>query len=365
MTSQARNHRNPRDRRRRRPTERLDDAKAAQILAEIGSSFARLGAPIELEAKGKNSVDVGEVQHHRGVWYLVVSVEKPYYLSADDAEDFDMFSRGGGWGTPYELREITEPKAEREAREAKEAATRAQADLIISQVTDARAKVEELLPLGIRPLTGAEDDLVWASIHKWEKTRDGRPVLKAEKIAENPAPGKLGDAVTSLVRAALGEMWERLPAMPGNDPGYLGWSAIYRVGDRIVVYFAQTGYDSGGPTIQGISILAEDAELMADQASRRAIKGYRFDPDLYALMIELDAKGKLSKYGSYFGGTPSPCYDLPEAERACTKGAYANEYNHTAAEIRADLVERFRGMDDPDDALAILGRDDSVTEIRA
>ena len=155
------------------------------------------------------------------------------------------------------------------------------------------------------------------------------------------------------------------PAMPGNDPGYLGWSAIYRVGDRIVVYFAQTGYDSGGPTIQGISILAEDAELMADQASRRAIKGYRFDPDLYALMIELDAKGKLSKYGSYFGGTPSPCYDLPEAERACTKGAYANEYNHTAAEIRADLVERFRGMDDPDDALAILGRDDSVTEIRA
>jgi hypothetical protein len=328
----------------------------------------QLGAPLTQEAGGKYSATLGEIQQDHGRWYIVTAIHKPYYMSAEDADDMDMFDRGGGWATPFEMREITEPKAEREAREAKEAATRDQAAQIIAQVTEARAKVAELLPLGIRPLTSAEFDLAWASIHKWEKTRDGRPVEKAEKIAANPVPEELGDAVAGLVRAALGNMWGRLPAMPGNTEGALGWQAIYQVGDRLVVYFVQTGYDSGGPTLQGISVLPEDADLLADQANRRGIRGYRFEANLYATMVALDAEGKLSKYGkgSYFGGTPSLCRDLPEAERACTKGAYSRFDNQTAAEVRADLAERFRGMDDPRaaEAMAILEAEGSISEIR-
>ena len=81
-----------------------------------------LGAPVKREAGGKNSVHVGDIEHTKTAWYIIISVDKPYYMSAEDAEDCDMFDRGGGWATPYEMREISEPPAEREKREATQAA---------------------------------------------------------------------------------------------------------------------------------------------------------------------------------------------------------------------------------------------------
>ncbi len=104
----------------------------------------QLGAPLKREAQGKNSIHAGAIEHTKSGWYIVISVDKPYYLSAEAAEDFDMFSRGGGWGTPYEMREITEPVKEREKREAKER-EKAAAEQAKNQVrSDFDAKFAEL-----------------------------------------------------------------------------------------------------------------------------------------------------------------------------------------------------------------------------
>jgi hypothetical protein len=308
-----------------------------------------LGAPLKIEIPGKGGVEVGDVRPHHGRWYMVISVDRPYYISAEEAEDMDLFGRGGGWTTPYEVREITEPREAREEREAQEAADRATAERLIGLLRTARERAVELLPLGIRPLTRAEHDLMWASINGWKQTRDGRPVLAAESVLDNPRPeDKLSEPVAADVRAALGGNWDRLPAMDGNPDGVLGWSHIYRVGERFVVEYCDCTPDGPGATLQGISVAAEDAPLMADMARRKAIQGYRFHPDLYAAIT----RGNPS---------PSPCYDVPEAERACTRGAYGRERNQTAAELREELVRQFQG----DDAvLAILAREDSVTEIR-
>jgi len=324
------------------------------MYAPLDKWAREMGAPLGRELKGKDSVHVGEIHPGKdGIWYIVVSVDKPYYMSAEAAEDMDMFDRGGGWATPYSVRQITEPVAEREKREAKARADREKADAIIAKLTAARDAAAALLPLGIRHLTSAE----YAEIQQAIREK------RAELLAENAKTEKLSPGVEKLVAAA--KISERLPAMPGNENGYLAWEHIYRVGDRLVVDYCDTSYDGAGWMLQGIGVLPEDGALLADHASRAAIKGYRFDPALYAAMVAADAEGKLSKYGrgTYFGGTPAPCYDLPEGERACTKGAFAHERNQTAAEVRAELAQRFEAMANAE-VVAILSREDSITEIR-
>ena len=324
------------------------------MYAPLDKWTRELGAPLCREAGGKNSVQIGDIEQLKSGWYIVTAVDKPYYLSAQDAEDLDMFQRGGGWGTPYEIREITEPLAEREKREAQERADREQADAIVAAYQTARAQALALLPLGIRPMVGEEYHTMTEAIRS----------QAAQVVAQNyRSDEQLRPAVSKLVAAKIGNMADRLPAMPGNKDGYLGWEKIYRVGERLAVDYCDRSYDGSGWQLQGISVLPEDAQLLDDMSARRAIKGYRFDPALYAAMVKADAEGTLSEYGrgSYFGGTPSPCYDLPANQRACTKGAYGREHNHTAAEVRADLIRRFAGNDA---VLSILAREDSVTEIR-
>jgi hypothetical protein len=97
---------------------------------------------------------------------------------------------------------------------------------------------ELLLPLGIRPLTREEYHLAWTSI--WH--RDAVPVLR------NFRPKDLSEPVAAAVRASLGDNWDRLPAMPGNPNGYLGWDCIYRVGERWIVTYC------GCTMLQGISV---------------------------------------------------------------------------------------------------------------
>lgn len=80
----------------------------------------RLGAPDSLERNGKNSVRLGEIfRRSDGSAWLVTAVDKSYYLSDDDAEELDMFDRGGGWATPFECREVSRSAAEREKDAAK------------------------------------------------------------------------------------------------------------------------------------------------------------------------------------------------------------------------------------------------------
>jgi hypothetical protein len=206
-----------------------------------------------------------------------------------------------------------------------------------------------LLPQGIRPATREEYDAAWAQInqacgHNWN-------VQPAELVLRRDVKGDY-----------------RLPAITGNEGGYLGYTDIYQVqfasGPRLVVWCGSVSGDMG-PSIQGVEITDADADLLLDLANRSAIKAYRFDPTLYAAMVAADEAGKLSKYGrgGYFGGTPRTCYDLPEAERPNTKSAYSRHDNHTSAEIRADLTERFRAVDNAE-IVAILEREDSVKEIR-
>ena len=303
--------------------------------------YAReMGAPLSREASGKNSVRVGELLQHQGHWYVVTATEKPYYLSAADAEDFDMFDRGGGWGTPYQMREITEPAKAKEAREAKERADREQAEAAIAAHAAARAKAAEVLPLGTRPATSTE----YADVMK--AIRDNT----AELIAEYSPAEKPSDGARKLIAAAKLER--------------VGWTRLYRVGNRIALWGYDGSYDGIGAYLNGIQVLPEDTALIEDQKHRASIRGYRFQPELYAAMVAADAAGTLDKYGrgSYFGGSPSPCYHLPEAERANTKAAYSAERNHTASEIRADLTERFQKLGNAA-VLAILQAEDSVVEI--
>jgi hypothetical protein len=104
----------------------------------------------------------------------------------------------------------------------------------------ARERAAELLPVGIRPLTSEEYHLAWESIWK----QDAEPVLRNFRP---PEPEKLPEPVAAAVRAALGDSWDRLPVMPGNPHGYLGWDYIYRVGERLVVTYC------GCTMLQGIS----------------------------------------------------------------------------------------------------------------
>lgn len=308
-----------------------------------------------------------------------------HYVSQDEADDFDLIGLDGSfsahWSVQYCYRLATDEEAatvkaaeaekQRQAEEAERAA-REQSAQIAAQLTAVHEQVIGLFPLGIRTLTREEHEGAWAAImsaqgYKWEKDHLGREVTPAELVLSNVEIDKshtLGKAIVS----ALGQNWGRLPAMPGNEQGTYGWTRIYRWRDRQIAYFENRDYDSGGPSLQGISVTPEDASLIADMAQRSAIKGYRFHPDLYAAMVALDADGKLSEYGrwSYFGGTPSPCYDLPESERACTMGAYGHNNNRTSGEMRAELIERFKKIEDPRAVAArpILTDPNSVTEIR-
>lgn len=310
----------------------------------------QLGAPVKREMGGKNSVSVGELRHTKSGWHIVISVDKPYYLSAQDAEDFDMFDRGGGWGTPFEMREITEPVKEREKREAKEREQSEKAEALIAAFHAVQAKAIELLPLGIRPLTSEEYGRMDEAIYKQQ----------AEVVAENVEFDRIKAekrVVQLLAEAFPGQMYERLPVMPGNDGGYLGWYRLHRIGDRIVIRH-WTGSSSA---LQGIGVvLPDDAVLIADQQNRAAIHGYRFDERLYEIMVQLDKDGRLSKYGKYawFGGTATP--ELGPA----TMGAYSRERNRTAQEMHAELTQRFAELTDQAEALEILAHEDSITEIR-
>lgn len=134
----------------------------------------QLGAPLKMERHGKNSVHVGDIERTESGWYIVTAVDKPYYLSAEDAEDFDMFSRGGGWGTPYEIREITEPPAEREKREAKEREKLAAENAKKQARADFDAKFAELTAGLVR--VGLDWDLV---------AGDGRPYVASWRDGNN------------------------------------------------------------------------------------------------------------------------------------------------------------------------------------
>lgn len=310
----------------------------------------QLGAPMKCEAQGKNSVKIGDVKHTKSGWFLVISVDKPYYMSDEDAEEMDMFSRGGGWGTPYEMREITEPVAEREKRKAKEAADRNQADQAIAAIQALRAEVTTLFPLGIRRMRTDEN----------EKIRQLIQSGKAEIVATNISV-PTDRVVLKLIDAAVTDGL-RLPPMPGNEQGFLGWTKIYRVADRLVVEYVDTSYDGYGWMLQGISVLPEDTALLADQENRKKITGYRFDSELFQILADLDKEGKLSEYGryAYFGGTPC------QVHGPNTQGAYSHENNQTAQELRRDLQQRFAKLKDQCAAIAlrILEREDSVVELR-
>jgi hypothetical protein len=110
----------------------------------------QLGAPVKREMSGKHTVAVGDIEHVPGAsgWYIVISVDKPYFLSAEDAEDFDLFERGGGWGTPYELREISAPtkgaEAEAEAKYLAKKAARAALDGFEKRVRELGPSLENL-----------------------------------------------------------------------------------------------------------------------------------------------------------------------------------------------------------------------------
>lgn len=68
----------------------------------------------------------------------------------------------------------------------------------------------------------------------------------------------------------------------------------------------------------------KDAELIVDTQRRRAIKGYRYDEQLFAALAELELAGALSVgYASWFGGT----HGLHNPT-----GAFAGPRNATAAE---------------------------------
>lgn len=102
-----------------------------------------LGAPVAMEHPTKGGIEPGKVLSHNSLWWIVTRVDKPYYMSADDAEEMDLFERGGGWATPYQMREVTEPPAEREKRQAKAAAELAAANAIKQAREDFEAKFAE------------------------------------------------------------------------------------------------------------------------------------------------------------------------------------------------------------------------------
>ncbi len=303
-----------------------------------------------------------------GEFWRQLDIRASFY-SRDTLDDFDWFNAEVGWrvfgsqqqiaehlakaghkATFYTLADAREERArqkrEAEAKKLAEAEAKAQRDAAYAD----EARTITAMLRGIRKPTREEYDAAWAQIcqargNQWN-------VAPAELVYERKTEGDY-----------------RLPAMPGNDGGYLGFTHIYRVqfatGARLVVWNGTTSGDMG-PSIQGIEITDTDADLLADYERRNQIIGYRFDPALYQMMVAADAAGTLSEYGkgSYFGGTPTPCYSLPEPERASTKGAYSHEHNKTAQEVREDLAKRFAKAGHTD-ALAILAREDSVTEIRA
>lgn len=133
--------------------------------APIQRLARQMGAPVSMERSGKHSVKVGEVFKDEQIWFIVEAVDKPYFLSAEDAEDFDMFDRGGGWATTFEAREIVEPIKEREKREAKEAARLAEATAKKQAKADFDATFQEMT-----------SGLIAVSNAAWEVvTDDGQP----------------------------------------------------------------------------------------------------------------------------------------------------------------------------------------------
>jgi hypothetical protein len=291
---------------------------------------------------------------------------KATFWSRDMLEDFDMFHAEPGWrvfGSQAELavklakhhvsfenfedqqKARAEAKRKKEEKAAEEARQKAIRDAEYAKVAEQAAA---LLPRGIRPLTTQEHDAAWAQINQ-ARGNDWK-VQPAELVLKLEVEGDY-----------------RLPAMAGNEGGNLGWKAIYRVqfasAPRLVVWHVTTGYDMGGPSIQGVEITDGDAALLADYASRRAIVAYRYDARLWDLLAALDAEGKVSKYGrgAWFGGTPRA-----SSHGEYTRGAYSYQNNSTAAEMRATLIEYLSAQDDvrAKEAVAILSREDSITELR-
>jgi len=87
-----------------------------------------LGAPRKMESPSKHGPELGTVNgDEHGRYWMVIAVDRPYHMSADDCEDMDMFDRRAGWATPYEEREVTESAPDRQAREAREAKAQAAA----------------------------------------------------------------------------------------------------------------------------------------------------------------------------------------------------------------------------------------------
>lgn len=310
-----------------------------------------LGVPISMERSGKSSVSVGQTMRLKdGHWYMVVRVSKPYYMSAEDAEDMDMFDRGGGWATPFQVREITEPRAERDKRETKESADDEAALRLIEQIKAAREQVCKLFPLGIRSTVEAEDKTYSA----WSD----EPV-----VLTRPDTSKLSPGVAERLKVEFGDtMYDRLPPMPGNEHGCRGWREIRLVNGRHIVMHCDDSYDGAGWICQGIEIKPEDTEILEDQKRREAIQAYVFDKRLYELLVELDSDGLASEYGrhSFFGGTPFVAKDHPP----CSQGAYGGNCNRTAEERRQSLLKHLASVDDlrAREAVEILQSEQAIME---
>jgi hypothetical protein len=147
----------------------------------------QLGAPQSMERGGKNSVQAGEIVRQKdGSSWLVTTVRKSYYLSADAAEDMDLFDRGGGWATPFEMREVTLSQAERDADAAKEQAKRA-----AEAITNFERRITHELPMESRIETPREGLTI---LRRWSTAKHpsyGSPYYRSVS-AVNLADGRIG-----------------------------------------------------------------------------------------------------------------------------------------------------------------------------
>lgn len=104
----------------------------------------------------------------------------------------------------------------------------------IEAVKGARKMLAELFPAGIRPLTAEEWEAARAARSSWvlmiDNPTDGKPSW------EWPQPAR------ELFVAQCGYYGDRLPAMPGNEEGTLGYDAIYRWDGKYLVYSHDAGF---------------------------------------------------------------------------------------------------------------------------
>ncbi len=113
------------------------------ILEKQGRKW--IGEPARFTRKAKDSPSVGDIvtttEDGNAKTWMVVSVDKSYYLSSDQLEDMGYYNQKSGWRTDYKAREVSKTKEE-EDLEKKENEQKESKNKILSIISEAQGGIE-------------------------------------------------------------------------------------------------------------------------------------------------------------------------------------------------------------------------------